>query len=234
VANGTTTTSTDFIRLVPIALDNYFILSNYDRRVSWQGALNFNAYRGILEFKYSPKSDAVWVINELPLDSYIAGIGETSNGAAMEYIKAILVSARSYAYFHLNNGVPINERTYDVVATTADQLYLGYNSEVLMPRVVQAANNTYGEMVTYDGAPVVAPYFGHSNGRTKTWKEVWGGADKPWLRSVECVYDQGLTLWGHGVGMSAADAAKRADKDGWTYDQILRYYYTGVEVEKVY
>ncbi|MFA7654026.1 MAG: SpoIID/LytB domain-containing protein [Candidatus Magasanikbacteria bacterium] len=234
ISNGVVVTSTDYIRLVPSALENYFIISNYDRKVSWKGSSNFNAYRGILEFKYSPKSDVPWVINELPLDLYIAGIGETSNGAAIEYIKAILVAARSYAYYQINNGTPINERTFDVYATTVDQLYLGYNSEVLMPRVVQAANNTYGEMVTYNGSPVTTPYFGHSNGKTKTWKEVWGGSDKPWLQPVNCIYDQGLSMFGHGVGMSAQDAANRADKDGWTYDQLLRYYYTGVEVEKVY
>ncbi len=234
VSNGVTATSTDYIRLVPAALENYFIISNYDRKVSWKGGGSFNAYRGILEFKYSPKSGAAWVVNELPLDLYIAGIGETSNGAAMEYIKAVLAAARSYAYFQINNGTPVSERVFDVYATTADQLYLGYNSEMLMPRVVQAANNTYGEMVTYNEEPVVTPYFGHSNGSTKTWSQAWGGTDKPWLQSVDCVYDHGLSMFGHGVGMSAQDAAQRADKDGWTYDQLLRYYYTGTEVEKIY
>ncbi len=227
-------TSTDYARMVPLMVDNYFELTSYERLVSWKGKKNFNIYRGVMEYKYSPKSDVPYVINELPLDLYIAGIAETSNLAAIEYIKAILVAARSYAYYHINNGVPAAERTFDVYATTADQLYLGYNSEVLMPRVVQAANNTYGEMVTYNGNPVVTPYFGNSNGKTKTWKEVWGGADKPYLIPVECLYDKGKKLFGHGVGMSAADAAMRADKDGWTYEQLLKYYYTGVEVEKIY
>jgi stage II sporulation protein D len=39
---------------------------------------------------------------------------------------------------------------------------------------------------------------------------------------------------GHGVGMSNADAGQRASKDGWNYLQILKHYYTGVEVEKVF
>ena len=224
----------DPVKFIPPDFSNYFTLVNYDRHVSWKGAKNFNMYRGVMEFKYSPKSDAPFVINELPLDLYIAGIGETSNGAAMEYIKAILAAARTYAYYHLNNGVPADQRTFDVVATTADQLYLGYNSEVLMPRVVQAQQATYGEMVTYNTAPVVTPYFGHSDGRTRTWSQVWGGTDKPWLQSVEAKYDVGLRMFGHGVGMSARDAAQRADKDAWTYDQLLKLYYTGVEVEKIY
>ncbi len=227
-------TATDFVRLVPYDINHYFTLVNYQRLVSWKGNKNFNIYRGVMEFKYSPKTDVAWVINELTMDSYIAGIGETSNGAAMEYIKAILVAARSYAYFHLYNGVPADQRTFDLYATTVDQLYLGYNSEVLMSRVVQAARATYGEMVTYEGKVIVTPYFGNSDGKTRTWKEVWGGIDKPWLIPVTCLYDQGKKLFGHGVGMSAWDASQRADKDGWTYEQLLRYYYTGVQVEKVY
>jgi len=227
-------TSQNRFRLVPYDINNYFTMLDYERFVSWKGNKNFNMYRGIMEFKYSPKSDAPYVINELPLDSYIAGIAETSNGAAMEYIKAILVAARSYAYYHLFNGVPASERTFDLYATTADQLYLGYNSEVLMPRVVQAARATYGEMVTYGSQPVVTPYFGHSDGSTRTWNEVWGGVNKPWLQPVVCVYDAGQAMFGHGVGMSAWDASQRADKDGWTYSQILQYYYSGTSVEKIY
>ncbi|MDO9509831.1 MAG: SpoIID/LytB domain-containing protein, partial [Candidatus Magasanikbacteria bacterium] len=227
-------TTTTYLRLVPYDINNYFTLLDYERFVSWKGNKNFNMYRGIMEYKYSPKSDVPYVINELPLDSYIAGIAETSNGAAMEYIKAILVAARSYAYYHLNNGVPVAERTFDLYATTADQLYLGYNSEVLMPRVVQAARATTGEMVTFNSQPVVTPYFGHSDGKTRTWKEVWGGTNKDWIQPVVCLYDQGQSMFGHGVGMSAWDASQRADKDGWTYEQLLKYYYSGIQVEKVY
>ncbi|KKQ41131.1 MAG: Amidase enhancer [Candidatus Magasanikbacteria bacterium GW2011_GWA2_37_8] len=222
------------IRLVPYDPQNYFTLVNYDRKVSWKGAKNFNMYRGTFEYVYSPKSSMPYIVNELPLDEYIAGIGETSSGAAMEYIKAILVAARSYAYYNINNGLPASQRTFDVYATTVDQLYLGYNSEVLMPRVVQAEQATYGEMVTYNSTVVTTPYFGHSDGRTRLWSEAWGGTDKPWLQPVDCKYDEGQSMFGHGVGMSAADAAARADKDGWTYDQLLKYYYTGVQVEKIY
>jgi Stage II sporulation protein/Ig-like domain from next to BRCA1 gene len=229
-----TFTGRDAIRLVPRDVGSYFTILSYDRFVSWKGNKNFNAYRDTFEYKFSTKSASPWVINELLLDEYVAGIGETSNGAAMEYIKALLVAARTYAYYQMNNGVPLDQRTYDVVATTADQLYMGYNSEVLMPRVVQAARATYGEMVTYSGTPVITPYFGHSDGHTRSWTQVWGGTSKAWLQPVDCKYDVGESMFGHGVGMSAQDAAYRADKDAWTYDQLLKHYYTGVAVERIY
>lgn len=227
-------TSRESIRFIPDYLGAYFLLVNYNRQVKWKGKENFNVYRGIMEYKFSPRSAMPYIINELPLDQYTAGIGETSNGASLEYIKAILVAARSYAYFHLNDQVKDNKYVFDVYATTVDQLYLGYNSEVLMPRVAQAAQATYGQVVTYQTTPVVVPYFANSDGMTKLWSTVWGGKDKSWIQPVECIYDVGKKKYGHGVGMSAADAAARADKDGWTYDQLLKYYYTGVEVERIY
>ena len=38
--------------------------------------------------------------------------------------------------------------------------------------------------------------------------------------------------WGHGVGMSQNGAIGMA-KEGFTYDEILKWYYTGVEIEEL-
>ncbi|MFH1789918.1 MAG: peptidoglycan-binding protein [bacterium] len=226
--------SDEYIRLEPFSMDNYFILPEYEREISWKGKIFFNTYRGVMEFKHSPRKDIPYVVNELPLSSYVAGIGETADNAPTEYMKAILVAARTYAYYHINNGVPADQRTFDVYASTVDQLYLGYNSEIVMPNVVKNTKATFGEMVTYEGQVVPTPYFGHSNGQTRTWKEAWGGTDKPYLKRVVCEYDKGLSMFGHGVGISMRDASLRAQDQGLNYEQILKYYYTGVELERVY
>lgn len=222
------------IRLVPLDPTGYFTILGYKRVVSHKGKTNFNVYRGTLELIYSPKSKMPWVVNELLLDQYVAGSGETSDTAPDEYIKALLVAVRSYGYININPNVPKSKSIFDVYATTVDQLYLGYNHEILMPKVAQAAADTYGQMVTYDGKPVTAPYFANSNGMTKTSKQVWGGVEKPWLQPVEAIYDKGKKKYGHGVGMSCNDATKRAKKDGWDYLQLVQYYYTGVVVGKIY
>ncbi len=226
--------SEGYIRLVPEDAENFFTITSYYRPVAGRKKINFNAYRGALEFRYSPKSRASYIINELPLDAYVAGIAESANDAPAEYLKALLIAARSYAYSHISKLPPTEKRMFDVYATTVDQLYLGYNSEGYMPQVALAAAATAGEMVTYQGNPVVTPYFSHSNGQTKNWKNTPGGADRPWLQSVPAVYDKGKKMSGHGIGMSNRDAMQHAKKDGWTYEEILKYYYTGVEVEKIY
>ena len=38
--------------------------------------------------------------------------------------------------------------------------------------------------------------------------------------------------WGHGIGMSQWGAYGFA-KNGWTYEKILKHYYTGIEPRKV-
>ena len=41
-------------------------------------------------------------------------------------------------------------------------------------------------------------------------------------------------LYGHGVGMSARDASIRASEKGENFEQLLKYYYTGVGLERMY
>ena len=223
-------TSSKYIRLVPQDHYAFFTITNYSRPVKGRGKINFNVYRGALEYRYSAKSKLPYIINEVPLDFYVLGVAETYNTAPPEYIKALAVAARSYAYALTSKLPPTEKRMFDVYPTTVDQIYLGYNSELYMPRVAELAAQTNGEMVTYNGNPVITPYFSHSSGATKNWK----GKDRPWLKSVKAVYDKGKSMLGHGMGMSNNDAMKCAQKDGWTYTQILEYYYSSTTIEKIY
>lgn len=243
VFSGFEYASTEVIRIVPKNNPRaVFTVKNYLREVSWKGNKNFNAYRGGVELRST--ESGIYLINELLLDDYVAGIAETSGNAPVEYVKAILTAARTYAYYIKEKTGKHEARGFDVVSNTGDQLYLGYVSEELMPKVAEAARETRGQMVVYDSDAnlntasdvVITPYFGNSDGRTRAWTEVWGGAAKPWLVPVTAKYDarDGKNLWGHGVGMSARDAALMADEEGKTWQEILKYYYTGVGIEKFY
>jgi len=222
-----------FWRLVPTEIDGVFDLPGCKRTVYGRKRF-YCSYRGVLEYRYGPKSKMPYVINELPLEDYMKGITETDNNSAEGYIKAVLVAARSYAYKNISFSPPTERRLFDVYASTQDQLYLGYNSEKEMPRVARFAQETAGEMVTYKNNVVTTPYFTHTNGATKDWKNSAGKKDRPWLVSVKCVYDKYKKMYGHGVGMSTHDALMRATKDDWVYVQLLKYYYSGTEVEKIY
>lgn len=220
-----------FVRLEPVNNQHaIFKLLNYERRVSWKGPNNFNTYRGAFEYREGKVDKKLYAVNDLLIEDYVAGIGETSNVSDIDYIKALLTAARTYAYEAIGK-YPF----FDVLGNTYDQLYLGYESERLMNRVLQAQKETRGYMVTYEGEIVVTPYFANSAGTTKSWAQVWGGRTAhPWLVPVSAGYDRGQPLRGHGVGMSARDSAIRADKEGIGWEELLKYYYTGVKVEKIY
>ena len=206
-----------------------FTIFNLKRPAKWVTTGDHNHYRGAVEFRRGEVDGKFYVVNDLLFEDYVVGMAETSNKAPIEFIKANMVAARNYAYFN-KNKYPF----FDVIANTYDQLYLGYDSEMAMSNVAQAARDTRGIMVTYNNEIVTTPYFGNSNGWTKSWKNVWGGTDKPWLQPVKAGYDSGRTKKGHGVGMSQRDAAIRADKEGLSFEELLKYYYTGVRVEKMY
>lgn len=230
-------TTDRYIRLVPAANPHaVFTLLNYERSLKWKGPRNFNAYRGALEYRLTKNGTGLYVINDLLFEDYVNGIGENANTSPMEYLKSQAVAQRTYAYYIANYSTKHDARYFDVVAHTGDQLYLGYESERIMPRFVEAAKATRGYMVTYNNEIVITPYFGNTGGRTLSWTEVWGGSHKPWLVSVPATYDKrdGKRLYGHGVGMSQRDAAIRAEEEGLDWTSLVKYYYTGVEVAKIY
>lgn len=227
--------SDKYIRLSPVNNPHaVFNLLNYRRYVKWKGPNNFNMYRGAMEFRLGEvKTDAIWVINDLLFEDYVEGISENSNLSAPEYLRAQSVAQRSYAYATIHND---KYGIFDVVATTGDQLYMGVESERIMPNFVKAVKDTRGYMAVYDNKVVITPYYAHAACRTKSWTEKWGGTTKPWLVSVKTNYDCKYYsfILGHGVGMSQLDAARRAEAENLGWRDLVKYYYTGVALEKIY
>lgn len=221
-----------------------FSIPNLDRKIDWHKNVNFDSYRGRMEYRVTNDKASAYIINETLLEDYVAGIAETSNGTAYEFIKAQQTAARNYAYYVMSSGEKYKNGHFDVVAHTGDQLFLGYKNEALRPRVVQATKDTRGAVITYDtdknpstpNVVVITPYFGNTNGKTKSWTEVWGGSEKPWLVPVHADYDKRdkKKMYGHGVGMSQRDAMIRADEEKLDFKQLLKYYYTDVKIEKLY
>ncbi|MBU1907949.1 hypothetical protein KKF59_02340 [Patescibacteria group bacterium] len=208
-------------------------ITDYSRPVSWLPGANDNKFRAKLELRYTPATDAVWVINELLVESYLYGIAETSNVSPLEYQKALLTAARTYAMYHVNRGTKHADEFFTVDAHF-DQVYRGYGQEERSPDIVDGVVKTRGQIVTYDGNLAITPYFSRSDGRTRDWTEVWGGKGYAWLKSVPVPHDVGQTLWGHGVGLSARGALYMASKDNATYDAILKHFYQGTELRRAY
>jgi hypothetical protein len=229
---GKTYTSSNYFRFV-LKTATYFLIPTYRRPTPGRPSENDNMVRGELWYKYAPKKNKFYMINVLPLEDYLKGLAENANNNPIEFLKAQAVAARTYALYYILNGGKHPDKGFDLVPSQNDQVYRGYKSELRMPNFVQAVEETRGMVVTYDDKIVITPYFGHSDGRTRDWTEVWGGSFKPWLVSRPCPHDVGMKKYGHGVGMSQIDARGRA-LEGLGYADILPFYYTNTKLKKVY
>lgn len=212
-------------------------VTSYHDVPSWNPSLDDNRFRGTIEIRYSSVSNKVWVINELPMEFYLRGIAESSAGSPMEFLKTMSVAARGYALHHVNNGGKNYGSGKEIFhlknsrnGNGDDQVYKGYGLEARFSELVSAVSATSGQVVTYGGAPIVTPYFSNTDGRTRSAQEAWGTTSWPWLQSVADPDCNGMSLNGHGVGLSGHGAYKRAER-GNSYVQILTYYYTSTAVQ---
>lgn len=223
---------TEYLRLVPND-DGIITLLNYSEAQDSDEELGDNQFRGKIELHYALETKKLWVINELPMEYYLRGLAETGNTAPTEYQKALIIAARTYALYHYNQGTKHAEDNFHV-DDQYDQVYWGYRFELRTLRLTEAVIATTGQIVTYNSELAITPYFSHSDGRTRAWEEVWSGGPYPWMVSVPDPHCEGMDLLGHGVGMSALGAYLMADEEGATYEQILKHYYTGIEIKKIY
>ncbi len=206
----------------------------------------YQQYRNIVEVRYSAYSERLWAINELPMEYYVKGIGEEPESFPAEGLKAATVAYRTYALSHMDPqwaglGSLGASEPFDIGASHAyvppyvgsHQWYLGYYRETLGGNLEAAANATRGQFLTYDGKVIRAAYYSRADGMTRSWQEVWGGPGFPWAVAVADPASEGMTLHGHGVGMPL-QSTKILAEQGMTYDRMLKMYYTGVELTKLY
>jgi hypothetical protein len=227
--DGAHKTSSKPLRFVPKTPNAVMTVTNFDRRVTRGTSFANNTFRNVLELRYNTKKDRVWLINELPMEFYLRGLAETSDSSPAEFQKTLLTAARTYAFYHWSRSTKHKAEGFHVEAYT-DQVYWGYDQEARTPHITAGVVATRGQIVTYNGDTAITSYFSRSDGRTRDWGEVWGG-DVPYAKSVPVPCDTGKSLWGHGVGMSASGALCMAN-DGQDWKTILKYFYTGVEINQ--
>jgi stage II sporulation protein D len=142
------------------------------------------SYRGILEFR-PDTFGGVNAINAVSLEDYIAGVvaRESPSSWPAEALKAQAVAARTYAITTSKAGAG-----FEHYADTRSQVYGGVAAET--PSTSQAVADTRGQVVTYEGTPVVTFFFSTSGGRTENVENTNVGAGpQPWLKSVEDPFD---------------------------------------------
>lgn len=225
------------IRLVPENLSPILLTSYQDLSRAHPG-LNYNKFRGVMEIRKCDTCAELWAINELRVEYYIRGLGETSGNGPEEYLKALSIAARTYALYHkVVTGGRYTKQHFDIGSTATDQIYRGANIESVAPLVGATFAKTKGIIATNSegDVPIATVYFSDSDGRTRSAKEAWHTERFPYLqKSVADPYHVSNTCNGHCVGMSAQGAYGFAKHDGWDFKKILNYYYQDIKLVKAY
>jgi len=142
-------------------------------------------YHGALTV--SPDDDRggrLQLINTVGLEDYVASVVASEYPfREIEGIKAQAVLARTYALKSRDKY-----DGYDLVDHVGSQVYRGIGSETEYAR--RAAEATYGEILTYRGAPIEAVYSSSSGGHTADNDAVWNGRPLPYLRGRHDPFDR--------------------------------------------
>ena len=141
-------------------------------------------YLGDITFDIS--EGGIRAINKLPIERYLYGVVpyEMSNTFPIESLKAQAICARGYA---TANCSKFRLRPYDIVDTSADQVYHGYNSDYT--RAAAAVDETAGQVLTYEGDIIQAYYSASNGGQTELTGNVWA-SNLPYYMQSDDTYDE--------------------------------------------
>lgn len=234
VRSGNTSWQTTKLSFAPTTAAGKFQIVGWTRGTE-PSTMNDNEFRGTLSLEFV--NSAPHYINILPFNDYMKGLAEVPKSDPVEKQKAIILVARTYAYFYLD---PKNRRDTKITAYDVSddpdqyQRYRGAKYEERHTDWSMYLDATKDEVVTYNGKLIKTPFFSESDGRTRSAEEVWKWTDTPYLVSKDdssCLEGKGI-LKGHGVGLSGCGSAGLA-RQGKSYKDIINYYYTGVEIKKI-
>lgn len=162
------------------------------------------------------------IIN-IDLEEYLRGVVPSEIGnAPFSACAAQAIAARTYALYNQNN---LSDDSSKCQAFRASRLNGAY------PNAYAAVDETAGQVLYYNNKLICAYYSSSNGGRIKSSEERWGGK-RDYLISKNDPYDNGSGK-GHGVGMSQLGAKTMANL-GFSYKDILDFYFPGTEIRKQY
>ena len=145
-------------------------------------------YKGMLKIKKTENQEALYLINELPLETYLEGVvpSEMPSSYHQEALKAQAVCARTYAWKQMEDSC-LEKYGADVDDSVNFQVY---QNQAQAETTDDAVACTKGQVMTHNGELIQAYYFSTSAGTTST-DQIWGAdSAAPYLKSVACRFDQ--------------------------------------------
>lgn len=126
----------------------------------------------------------VTAINRIGIEAYLVGVVSAESGIKqagdMEALRAQTIVARTYALRNVGRREALG---FDLYASVEDQVYGGVRWET--PLGIDAVASTRGQVVMYQGELIDAFYSSTCGGRTSIGTEIFKGANRPYLRSID-------------------------------------------------
>ena len=135
----------------------------------------------------SVQGGALQAILHIQIEDYLYGVVayEMSDSFPLEALKAQAVAARTYA---MGRKWVSAGRDWDVVDTTADQVYKGFDPAY--ENVIAAVDATRGIVGTYNGGFATCYYTASNGGQTALPTDIWSGdGDYGYLDTRDDPYD---------------------------------------------
>ena len=138
---------------------------------------------------------------QMDIEEYLYGVlsGEMPSDFNIEALKAQAVAARTYTIHKQENETSKHKGSAVCTDYTHCQEYKSYEElkeskgeewiKSSYPKIKQAVNDTKGQIITYNGEPIVPLYLSTSSGKTENSEEVFS-TEYPYLKSVDSPYDK--------------------------------------------
>lgn len=138
----------------------------------------------------------------IDIEEYLYGVlaGEMSADFDIEALKAQALAARTYVIYKEKQDKQIAHK--NAVVCTNYKHCQEYKGEAELekihgkrwmknsyPKIKRAVDETKGQIITYQGEPIITLYFSTSSGKTENNYEVFSG-NYPYLKSVDSPYDK--------------------------------------------
>ena len=153
-------------------------------------------------------------IEEVPIDDYLCNVvaGEMPANFELEALKAQAVVARTYTIYQINHNNGKHGEADICDDSTCCQAWISKEErfekweeeerESNWEKIKNAVDSTAGKVIVYNGEPIDAFFHSNSGGKTEIPVNVWGGADYPYLQSVETAGEEAYTQYSSDVTLS--------------------------------
>jgi len=118
----------------------------------------------------------------LSLREYLYRLTEEPDSFPYEGLKALYIAARTYTLSCIRRGKHSRDG-FDICSSGGCCQAFDENKNISkFPMSIRAVNETAGQIMLYEGEPIIAAYCGSCGGHTENNEDIWGSRPMPYLR----------------------------------------------------